>query len=78
MKRAPFITAVLLRLGVMFFVVGYSKEQEFVRLLERAKPAWLIAAAVLQGLTYVCAAGIWQIPLSRYGEHRAFKSLIPL
>lgn len=77
-KRAPFITAVLLLFGVIFFVVGYGKEQEFLRLLRRSRPAWLLAAAALQGLTYVCAAAIWQRPLSRYGEHRPLKSLIPL
>jgi len=49
-----------------------------VRLLRHSKPAWLLAAAALQGLTYLCAAAIWQRPLSRYGEHRPLKSLISL
>ncbi|MGA1839000.1 MAG: lysylphosphatidylglycerol synthase transmembrane domain-containing protein [bacterium] len=77
-KSAPFITSVLLLFGVIFFVVGYGKEHEFIKLLRHSKPAWLLAAVALQGLTYVCAAGIWQRPLSRYGEHRSLNSLIPL
>jgi uncharacterized protein (TIRG00374 family) len=69
-------------LGAVVAVVKHRGEgRHFALLLQQARPAWLLAGAVLQGLTYVCSAGVWQRVLARAGsprERRPLRSLAPL
>lgn len=69
----------LLVLATVVLVAAKLGEiEQFAEIARRAEPAWLLAAFVLQAMTYVCAAGVWQGTLWRAGEHRSFGSIIPL
>ncbi len=69
----------LLVLATVVLVAAKIGELEhFAEIARDAEPAWLLAAFVLQAMTYVCAAGVWQGALWRAGEHRSFRSIVPL
>jgi uncharacterized protein (TIRG00374 family) len=69
----------VLLLGALLVVVTHwSEEQELVRLLRESQPLWLLAAAALQLLTYVCAAGVWQRALSWGDGGPRLAALVPL
>lgn len=58
----------LLVLLALISVVGHIGEQErLLALVERSRPAWLLAAAALQAATYFSAAGVWQRVLWKAG-----------
>lgn len=76
--RLGWITGLVLLLATVTLVAGFSEEKRFVLLLHRAKPKGLLAAATLQFLTYVCAAGVWQRTLARQGTRRPLWSFISL
>jgi hypothetical protein len=68
-----------LLLAVLVFVVAHvSEEQALARLLARAQPVWLLLAALLQALTYVCAGAVWQRALLRHGVGGRPWRLVPL
>jgi uncharacterized protein (TIRG00374 family) len=69
----------LLVLGALVAVVTHRGEGErFARLASQAQPAWLLAGAFLQGLTYLCAAGVWHRVLAHAGTPCKMRELIPL
>lgn len=72
------IGGLILLLGVTALIVGRAEEREFVEIFYHAAPRWLVVAAILQALTYVCAAAGWQITLARLGQYRPLRGLIPL
>ena len=66
-------------LAVLVVVATHeSEERELARLLREAQPRWLLAAALLQALTYVCAAGVWQRALAYGGGGPSLRRLLPL
>lgn len=69
----------ILLLGAVVAVVTHRGEGErFAHLLQHAQPAWLLAGALLQGLTYLCAAGVWHRVLARAGTPCKLRELTPL
>jgi P-type Mg2+ transporter len=47
-------------LGVVIAVTHFSEEEAFVRLAREAKPLWLLAALILQAVTYLAQGEIWR------------------
>ncbi|MCP8891635.1 lysylphosphatidylglycerol synthase transmembrane domain-containing protein [Sphingomonas faeni] len=50
----------------------------FAALLRRARPGWLMVAAVLQAATYLCVASGWKFVLAAAGSPRSFRRLYPI
>jgi len=71
-------TGLVLLLGLWVVVSHLVEGREFARLAARTNPTWLVAAALLQAATYVCAAAVWHRALVRYGFRRPLRGLIPL
>lgn len=68
-----------LLLALLVLVVARRAEEEaLARLLARAEPIWLVVAAALQALTYLCAAAVWQRGLARHGAAVRVLPLVPL
>jgi uncharacterized membrane protein YbhN (UPF0104 family) len=68
----------LLLAGVILVAARLGEARRFALLVENARPAWLLAAALLQSGTYVCAAEIWRAALKRCGELPPVRSLVLL
>ena len=64
----PWILGVALLTVVVIAALHYSEQEKILRLMQRAHPWWLVAAIVLQILTYVTESGIWL----RVGEASGF------
>lgn len=58
--------------------VHYGESQQFLELLRRAEPIWLVVAAVLQLATYFCTALIFKVGLRRSNSPVRLRSLVPL
>lgn len=69
------IAALALVVGV---VTHLAEGREFVQMLERAHPAWLLASLLLQLSTYVCQAVTWRIVLVSSGESLSLSRLTRL
>jgi uncharacterized protein (TIRG00374 family) len=69
---------ILVLATVVLVTAKFSELQRFAEIARNAQPAWLLAAVVLQALTYVCAAGVWQGTLWRADIRPPFWSIIPL
>jgi len=69
---------ILVLATVVLVAAKLSELERFAEIARAAEPAWLLAAFVLQALTYVCAAGVWQGTLWRAGVRQSFGSIIPL
>ena len=68
----------LLLLAVVLVATHVAEERALAQLLGEAHPAWLLAAAALQFLTYVCAAAVWQRALVYRGVALRLAPLVPL
>jgi uncharacterized membrane protein YbhN (UPF0104 family) len=68
----------LLLLALVFVVNHAGEERRLATLLRHARPGWLLLAAVLQGATYVCAAGVWRRALLRPDAEPRLRALLPL
>jgi len=80
-RVAPWLTwlfGLLLLSALVLAVLHRGEERAFAALAARAEPAWLGVAALLQVVTYVCAASVWQRALASNGVHRSVASLLPL
>ena len=55
---AAWLIALLIFASVVALFVHVSELEELGRLVRHIRVMWLVAAAALQGLTYVCAAGV--------------------
>jgi hypothetical protein len=55
-----------------------GEASEFARLLRHMRPAWAMAAAVLQAATYACDASIWRSVLARAGTPQPFRRIFRL
>jgi uncharacterized membrane protein YbhN (UPF0104 family) len=68
----------LLLLVVVLLATHVAEERALAQLLREAHPGWLLAAACLQLLTYVCAAAVWQRALVHRGVAAPLAPLVPL
>ena len=55
-----------------------AERKRRAHLLERARPAWLIVATVLQIGTYLADASIWKTVLARSGERQPLRRFVRL
>jgi Mg2+-importing ATPase len=46
--------------AVVSFVAHFAEEHAFTRLLQQARPRWLLVAVVLQSATYLAEADVWR------------------
>ncbi len=76
--RLAWLPGAILLAALLAVTARYGESKRFAELLGRAKPAWLLVAAVLQIATYVCAALILKLGLRRSGTRGRLRSLIPL
>ncbi len=59
----------LLAIGALVLVArNHAEPREIARVVEDARPAWLVVAAALQLATYPCIAIIWANAIRRSGE----------
>jgi uncharacterized membrane protein YbhN (UPF0104 family) len=72
------VFGVLALFAVILVVLQIGELDRFVALARGAKPGWLLLAAALQALTYVCAASVWHAALARVAAPRPLHSLVPL
>jgi uncharacterized membrane protein YbhN (UPF0104 family) len=72
------VSGALLLAALVFVVAHFAEEQALARLIADAHPIWLATAAMFQGLTYVCAAAVWQRALVREHVSRRTWGLVPL
>jgi hypothetical protein len=64
--------------GLIVVVTHLGDLENFVRLVRRVAPAWLILALSLQLATYICVAAVWYLALLSAGVHYSLLALIPL
>ena len=72
------LPGVLLLAGLVVVATHFSEGRKFALLLEQARSAWILVAALLQGATYVCAAAVWQRVLRKGRARCTVRSLIPV
>jgi Mg2+-importing ATPase len=72
------VTGILLLAVVVAVAARFGKAEEYARLIERAKPAWLLLALLFQAATYVCAGSVWARALARQGYHRPLLEMVRL
>jgi uncharacterized protein (TIRG00374 family) len=72
------LPGVLLLAGLVTVASHFSEGRKFALLLERAQPAWIAVAALLQAATYVAAAAVWQRVLRRGRGRCTVRSLVPV
>lgn len=72
------LLGLVLLLALVLVVTNLGEIEHFAQLARSARPAWLLAAALAQVLTYVCAAAVWQQTLRAAGIHYGLGRLVPL
>ena len=72
------LPGVLLLAGLVVVATHFSEGRKFALLLEQARPAWILVAALLQAGTYVGAAAVWQRVLHKGRARCTVRSLIPI
>jgi uncharacterized protein (TIRG00374 family) len=72
------LPGVLLLAGLVAVATHFSEGRKFAVLLQQARPAWILVAALLQAATYVCAAAVWQRVLRKGRARCTVRSLIPI
>jgi uncharacterized membrane protein YbhN (UPF0104 family) len=70
------VIALLIFGTVVALLVHVSELKELGRLLHQIRKIWLIAAALLQSLTYFCAAGVWYVTLKPRRRGLTITSLV--
>ncbi len=68
----PWVLGTAALAAVVLVVLDATEERAFVRILERARPWWMLWAVVLQAATYVAQAEVWRTVLSRVGTGLPF------
>jgi hypothetical protein len=76
--RWAWLSGAVLLLALVLVVTHLGEERQLAVLLQRARPAWLLGAAVLQLGTYLCAAGVWYCALGPTPARPRFRSLVSL
>jgi uncharacterized membrane protein YbhN (UPF0104 family) len=77
-RRLGWLTGALLLGAVVLVATHQAEERALARLLSEAQPRWLLVAALLQVLTYGCAAAVWQRALAFRGDATRLLPLVPL
>jgi glycosyltransferase 2 family protein len=77
-RSLTWLSGILILALVVLIAIKFSELERFAEIARNAQPIWLLAAFVLQALTYVCAAGVWQATLRRAGVRVRFSSIVPL
>ncbi|MFL6233276.1 MAG: YbhN family protein [Thermoanaerobaculia bacterium] len=72
------LPGVVLLAGLVAVATHYSEGRKFALLLQQARPAWILVAALLQAATYVCAAAVWQRVLRKGRARCTLRSLLPI
>lgn len=70
--------AALFLAGLAFLVRHFAQVQQFVELVRKAEPLWLLAALALQVTTYVSVASGWNTVLLRAGHPQPLRRLVPV
>jgi uncharacterized protein (TIRG00374 family) len=74
---SAWVFGLLLLGGVIVAVLNIGEIEELARVIGRLQPEWLIAAAALQALTYVCAAWVWWLALAHEHHPLRMGTLVP-
>ncbi|HVW27974.1 MAG TPA: lysylphosphatidylglycerol synthase transmembrane domain-containing protein [Polyangiaceae bacterium] len=69
------IVGLLFLAAVVVVALRLGDARDFARLLQRAKPLWLLISVALQVATYVCAGGIWWLVLRRTTTPQRLRTL---
>jgi glycosyltransferase 2 family protein len=77
-RRLAWVPGALLLLLLIAVVTHLSEEERLLLLVQRSRPVWLLAAAVLQAATYWSAAAVWQRVLRKAGARAPLTTLAPL
>jgi uncharacterized protein (TIRG00374 family) len=72
------LSGLLVLAAVILVATRFTELTHFADLLQEAQPLWLLAAFIVQGLTYVTAAAVWYGAIRQLGQRRRFWSLVPL
>jgi uncharacterized protein (TIRG00374 family) len=72
------LLGLLALLALVGAVLHFGELEQFTRLARQARPAWLLAALLLQALTYISAAAVWYVALAQCRQRQPFTSLISL
>lgn len=75
---AAWVVGVLALAGVIVVVLRLSELEQMAKLLRELRPRWFLAALALQGATYLCAAAVWHVALTRGGYRESTRSLVPV
>lgn len=75
---AAWLFGLLLLASVVSVGLHLSEFEELGRLLREMRSLWLLVAASLQALTYVCAAAIWQAALAHEGRRVRLRGLVSM
>ena len=77
-RSLTWLSGILVLALVVLVAVKFSELERFAEIARSAQPIWLLAAFMLQALTYVCAAGVWHATLRRASVRVRFSSIVPL
>ena len=79
MRRVlSWLPGLMLLAGLVAVVSHFGEGRKFAHLLQQARPAWVLVAALFQAATYVCAAAVWQRVLHRARGRCTVRSLVPV
>ena len=73
---AAWLLGVLLLASVVGVGVHISELETLTDLIRRMRLRWLLVAGSLQGMTYVCAAAVWQVALAHEGRQTKLRDLV--
>ena len=75
---SAWILGILILIALIMVVLKIGEIKNFWRLAQQARPQWLVAAVLLQILTYVSIASAWQATLTRTNYPVSLGRLVPL
>ncbi|HEY7056842.1 MAG TPA: lysylphosphatidylglycerol synthase transmembrane domain-containing protein [Vicinamibacterales bacterium] len=70
--------ALLILGAVIGLIVHFSELHALAMVVRHMRRVWLFGAVALQGLTYVCAAAVWQLALTHEGFSFRVRTLVPM
>lgn len=76
--RSSWIIGTLILVALILIVLRLGELRNFLRLIEQARPQWLVTAALFQFLTYVSVASAWRATLVKTGHPVPLLSLVPI
>src|SRR5581483_3089012 len=72
------LSGLLILAGVVAVALHFTELKKLAELAQKAQPAWLLLAVILQAATYFAAAGAWWIVLKRTRQPRRYLDMVPL